>query len=104
MFNQVQGLFFLCWTIISAILVVGSLRANTAFLATLVLMLLAFFFLTIGALASGNAVLLHIGGWLAILCALVAWYTALVSLVSTAHTLEDTKFPLGRMAHGETMA
>ena len=102
-FYEVLGLAFLCWTIVSAILVVGSLKANAAYLSALVLMFLAFFFLTIGALAKGNIPLLAIGGWLAILCALVAWYAALVSLASTAHTLEETKVPLGRLAPGESM-
>jgi uncharacterized protein len=104
MFNQVQGLFFLCWVIISAIMVVGSLRANRVYLGMLVLLLLAFIFLTIGALAGGNATLLHVGGWLAIVCALVAWYAALVSLASAAHTVEETKLPFGRVAHGDTLA
>jgi len=102
-FYQVLGLSLLCWTIVSAILVVGSLRTNTVYLAMLVLMFLAFFFLTIGALANGNGPLLAIGGWLAILCALVGWYAALVSLTSTVHALDETKLPLGRLAHGESM-
>ncbi|SRR5579884_314442 len=80
--SPILGLFFLCWTIFTAILVVGSLRTNIALIATLVLLFLSYLFLTIGQLAHFNTALLHIGGWLGIICALVAWYTCFAYILA----------------------
>lgn len=79
--HLILGLFFLCWTIFLAVILVGALRANWIFLATLGLLFLAYLLLTIGQLAGFNRILLAIGGWLAIICALVAWYAAVVSML-----------------------
>ena len=80
--SPILGLFFLCWTIFTAILVVGSLRTNIALIVTLVLLFLSYVFLTIGQLAHFNVALLHIGGWLSIICALVAWYTCFAYMLT----------------------
>jgi uncharacterized protein len=53
----------------------------------------AYLLLTIGQLASANTVLLAIGGWIAIVTALVGWYTALASLVNSSDSLY--KLPMG---------
>jgi len=87
------GLFFLCWTIFSALLVLGSLRTNLALLIVLALMFLSYLFLTIGELAGASALLLIIGGWLSIACALVAWYTALADMLRSAGGV--FKLPMG---------
>jgi succinate-acetate transporter protein len=79
------GLLFLCWTIFTGVLFLGSLRTNAALLLTLALLFLAYLFLTIGQLASANSVLLAIGGWLGIVTALIGWYTALASIVNSAN-------------------
>jgi len=62
---------------------------------TLLLLFLAYLLLTIGQLASANTVLLAIGGWLAIVTALVGWYTALASLVNSTNS--PYKLPMGWM-------
>lgn len=80
--SPVLGLFFLCWTIFTAILVVGSLRTNIALIVTLALLFLSYLFLTIGQLAHFNIALLHIGGWLGIISALVAWYTCFAYMLA----------------------
>lgn len=77
------GLFFLCWTIFTAVLFLGSLRTNVALLLVLALLFLSFLFLTIGQLAGGTGVLLVIGGWLGIACSLVAWYATLAAMVNS---------------------
>lgn len=79
------GLFFLCWTIFSGLLFLSALRTNVAMLLVLALMFLAYLFLTIGELAGAMDVLLIIGGWLAIVSALVAWYTALADILRSAN-------------------
>lgn len=91
--HQALGLFFLCWTIITGVLFLGSLRTNVAMLLTLLLLFLAYLLLTIGQLASANVVLLAIGGWLAIVTALVGWYTALASMINTSSS--SYKLPMG---------
>jgi uncharacterized protein len=97
--SPILGLFFLCWTIFTAILVVGSMRTNIALIATLALLFLSYLFLTIGQLARFNPILLHIGGWLGIISALVAWYTCLAyMLVSSEGTF---RLPLGHSATSE---
>jgi succinate-acetate transporter protein len=89
------GLFFLCWTIFSAVLLLGSLRTNLAFLIVLALMFLSFLLLTIGELAGASAILLVIGGWLGIVSALVAWYVALAGMVNGGHSV--FRLPTGAM-------
>ncbi len=89
------GLFFLCWTIFSAMLFLGSLRTNVALLGTLGFLFLGFLFLTIGELAGGVIALFVIGGWLAIISALLAWYTALAGLLSSGHSV--FKLPIGHL-------
>ncbi len=76
------GLFFLAWTIFSAILFLSSLRMNIALVITLALLFLSYLLLTIGELAGGSATILMIGGWLGILTGLVAWYTAFAGLLT----------------------
>jgi len=87
------GLFFLCWTIFSALLFLGSLRTNIALLIVLGLMFLSYLLLTIGELAGASVGLLIIGGWLGIVCALVAWYTALADMLRSAEGA--FKLPMG---------
>ena len=91
--HEALGLLFLCWTIFTGVLVLGSLRTNVAMILTLLLLFLAYLLLTIGQLASTNTVLLAIGGWLAIVTALVGWYTALASLVNSSSS--SYKLPMG---------
>jgi len=84
-YNAILGLFFLTWTIFTAVLLLGALRTSMALMLVLLLLFLGYLFLTIGQFAGGNLLLLHIGGWLLILCAVVAWYTALADLLRAAH-------------------
>lgn len=84
------GLFFLCWTILSAVLLVGSLRTNRLFVTILSLLFVSYLFLTIGQLARDNRPLLIIGGWLGIICALVAWYAAMVYMTGGTRNLQDS--------------
>jgi hypothetical protein len=84
------GLFFLCWTILTAVLLVGSMRMNRLFVTILGLLFISYIFLTIGQLARDNAVLLGIGGWIGIICALVAWYAAMVSMTGGTRPLQES--------------
>jgi len=84
------GLFFLCWTILSAVLLVGSIRTNRLFVSILGLLFVSYLFLTIGQLARDNRILLGIGGWLGILCALAAWYAAMVYMTGGTRNLQES--------------
>lgn len=84
------GLFFLCWTILSAVLLVGSMRMNRLFVSILGLLFVSYLFLTVGQLANDNRALLIIGGWLGIICALAAWYAAMLSMTGGMRHLQDS--------------
>lgn len=79
--NAALGLFFLAWTIFSAILLLSSLRMPISYIVTLALLFLSYLCLTIGELARGNLTWFMIGGWLGIVCGLVAWYTSFAGLL-----------------------
>lgn len=90
------GLFFLCWTIFTGILFLGSLRTNMAMLLVLLLMFVGFLLLTIGELGGANTVLLIIGGWFSIVSGLVAWYVALADMLRLAKS--PVLLPVGWMS------
>lgn len=93
--NHAIGLLFLCWTICSAVLFLGMLGTNLLVSLVMGLLCLAFLFLTIGEFANANFVLLAIGGWIAIACALVAWYTALATMLRPSGLRETVSRPIG---------
>lgn len=90
------GLFFLAWTIYTGVLVLGALRTSIFMTSTMMVMFAAYLLLTIGQLAGNQVVLVHIGGWLAIVTGIVAWIAAAASIVSTPSTLAAFQLPLGR--------
>jgi uncharacterized protein len=79
------GIYLLGWTIFTGLMFFGTLRINMALVIVFALLFLAFLALTIGALA-GSAAFNVLGGWLGIITALAAWYTALTS-IKTPFTL-----------------
>lgn len=93
--HSALGLLFLCWTIFTAVLFLGSFRTSVAMLLVLALLFFSFLFLTIGQLASANTVLLAIGGWIGIATAIVAWYTAWAGMLNTTNS--PYKLPMGMM-------
>jgi len=76
------GFFLLGWTIFTGLMFIASLRTNLALMGVLLFLFLTFLALTIGALGGGSPFNV-IGGWLGIITALVAWYTALAGLLTT---------------------
>jgi succinate-acetate transporter protein len=94
--HYAMGLFFLCWTIFTGILFLGALRTNASLGITMIVLFAAYLLLTIGQLASNNTILLNVGGWLAIACAIIAWLAAAASIVSTSSSQGAFRIPLGR--------
>ena len=93
--NFALGLFFLCWTIFSAILFIGALGVNMMLAATMLILFVAYLALTVGQLAGNNSVANHIGGWLAIVAALAAWLTSLTSLLGSEGAATPFRMPVG---------
>jgi len=78
------GFFLLGWTIFTGLMFLGTLRSNVALIAVFGLLFLTFLFLAIGALG-GSSGMTSFGGWLGILTALVAWYTALAGILASGN-------------------
>ncbi|HLX39401.1 MAG TPA: acetate uptake transporter [Ktedonobacteraceae bacterium] len=88
------GYFLLGWTIFTGMMFLGTLRANVALILVFGLLFLTFLALTIGDLGTSTN-WNTIGGWLGIVTAILAWYTALSGvLVSTKSPLQLPVFPL----------
>jgi len=77
------GLFLLGWTIFTGMMFLGALRSNMALIALFALLFLTFLALTIAELGGGTTFTV-LGGWLGILTALVAWYTALAGVLTAS--------------------
>lgn len=69
------GIFLIAFGIFTLYMTVAALRTNGALIAVFAFLTLTFFALGIGA-AAGSDVLSHIGGYLGIITALLAWYTS----------------------------
>lgn len=93
--HQALAVYFLCWTIITGIFFLGALRTNVALLTVLGLLFLTYLLLTIAEFASGNSIVTAIGGWLGIVTALAAWYTALADLLHAGNGA--FRLPLGHL-------
>ena len=91
------GVFLLGWTIFTGMMFLGTLRTNLALMAVFGVLFLTFLALTIGYLnASSGTTWLQIGGWLGIITALLAWYTALAGvLASSRSAFQLPVFPMG---------
>ncbi|MFL5654271.1 MAG: acetate uptake transporter [Ktedonobacteraceae bacterium] len=93
--HQALGVYLLGWTIFTGLMFLGTFRLNMALVAVLGLLFLTFLFLTIGELGPSTGAH-QIGGYLGILTAIAAWYTALAGvLVSTRSPFQLPVFPMG---------
>jgi len=89
------GVFFLGWTIFTALMFLGTFRLNGALVAVFGFLTLTFLFLTIGALGGASG-MTTLGGWLGIITAALAWYTALAGvLAGTNSAIKLPTFPMG---------
>jgi len=83
------GIFLLGWTIFTGLMLLGTLRSNLALIAVFFFLFLTFLALTIGWLSglpitgSNSLTWVNIGGWLGIVTALLAWYTALAGILES---------------------
>lgn len=89
---QATGYFLLCWTIFTAYMTIASLRTNVAVVLVFVALTLTFLFLTIGALDQ-NSTITHIGGFIGLVTAVLAWYASLAGVTNS--TWKRVVFPVG---------
>jgi uncharacterized protein len=89
------GIYLLGWTIFTAIMFLGTLRSNVALIVVFALLALTFLSLTLGEL-TGTSTFGTLGGWLGVITALAAWYTALAGLLSS--TKSAFSLPVGPIA------
>lgn len=76
------GIVLLGWTIFTLLLLIAALRSNYALIGVFFFLFLTFLALTISNLGNSSSFTV-IGGWLGIITAIVAWYTALAGLLTT---------------------
>jgi uncharacterized protein len=95
--SQGVGVFLLGWTIFTALMFIGTLKLNLALIVVFGLLTLTFLALTIGWLAGvGTGTFttwVGIGGWLGILTAIAAWYTALAGVLSSVKLVNLPTMP-----------
>ncbi len=81
--HTATGLFLLAWAVFTAYMWLASLRTNGVVAAVFTALLLTFVLLAVGALG-GNATIGHIGGWVGLLTAALAWYGSAAGVVNSA--------------------
>jgi len=97
------GLYLLCWTIFTTYMAIAATRTTGVVLLTVVLLALTFLALTIGfftesaaTFAKNSSGWIHLGGWLGLVTAIVAWYAAFAAVTnSTYKRVVLPTFPLG---------
>ena len=75
------GYFLLGWAIFTGIMMLASFRTNGATAVVFVLLFVTFLLLAIGALGA-NTSITKIGGYVGLLTAIAAWYTALAGVLT----------------------
>ena len=83
--EQALGIYLLAWGIFTAIMFLGTLKSNLALMGVFAFLTLTFLSLAFGHL-SGASALITLGGYLGIITALLAWYTALAGLLSSGRS------------------
>jgi succinate-acetate transporter protein len=76
------GLFFLAWGIFTLYMTFAAIKTNLIILLVFIALTLTFAFLSIGEF-SGSASISHIGGYLGILTALLAFYGSFATVINS---------------------
>ncbi|HLI90546.1 MAG TPA: acetate uptake transporter [Ktedonobacteraceae bacterium] len=88
------GLLFLCWTIFSGVLLLGTLRTNASLVIMMALLFVAYLLLTIGFLTAARPLVIA-GGWVAVACGLFSWIAAIASILGSETRRAFFRLPLG---------
>ncbi len=103
------GVFLLVWTIFTAYMTIAALRTNGVLVLVFVVLLLTFLALTIGWLsetvpqfAANSNGWIHLGGWLGLITALLAWYASFAGVLNATFSKPIAPmFPLGATSRTE---
>jgi len=76
------GLYLIAWGIFTAYMWIASFRTTLAINLVFVLLTVTFIVLGIGQ-SGGNTTVLHVGGWLGIATAVVAWYASFAGVANS---------------------
>ena len=85
------GLFFLAWGIFTLYMTFAAIKTNLIILLVFIALTLTFAFLSIGEF-SGSATMSHIGGYLGILTAILAFYGSFATVINS--TFKRTVLPV----------
>jgi succinate-acetate transporter protein len=85
------GLYLIAWGIFTLYMVIPSLRVSVAVAAVFVLLAATFFILGIGN-AGAHENIVHIGGWVGLATAAVAWYASFAGVTNA--TFKRTVLPV----------
>jgi len=78
------GWYLIAWGIFTGIMMLASFRTNGATALVFVLLFITFIVLGIGFLqGTGGANIIKAGGWLGVVTAIAAWYTAMAGVLSS---------------------
>jgi succinate-acetate transporter protein len=80
--TQAIGFYLLGWAIFTGIMMLGSFRTNGATALVFIALFATFLILAIGWLNGNNSNIIHIGGYVGIVTAILAWYTALAGVLA----------------------
>jgi succinate-acetate transporter protein len=86
------GAFLLAWTIFTAYMTIAAVKSTRIVLFVFIALTVTFLFLTIGAF-SGSEVATHVGGYLGLLTAVLAWYGSAASTINS--TWKRVVLPVG---------
>jgi len=86
------GFYLLGWTIFTLLMFFGTLRINNALVVVFGLLFVTYLLLALGAL-TGSSSLNTFGGYLGIVTALAAWYTAWAGVLASGPSM--FKLPVG---------
>lgn len=83
--HEATGLFLLAWTIFTFYMLIATLRTNMMLTAIFACLFATFLLLAIGNLAAPpNATVIHAGGWVGLVTALLAWYGSFAGVFNAA--------------------
>ncbi|HZD00684.1 MAG TPA: acetate uptake transporter [Actinomycetes bacterium] len=85
------GVYLLAWTVFTFYMWVGSFRLNGALVAVFTALLVTFALLTLGEFFE-TTWLTRLGGWIGVVTAILAWYTAAAVLING--TYQRTVLPV----------
>jgi succinate-acetate transporter protein len=85
------GVYLLMWGIFTAYMTIAALRVSGAVFAVLAFLTLTFVVLAIGWLDNHSTDWIHVGGWLGLITAVLAWYASFAGVTNA--TFKRTVFP-----------